>query len=93
VLQPRLTYSFADAFPFVTRVFEAFGPDRLLFGTGYPGGARTNYQRPSLDNDKEIDLLRKEIPYFTAEDRDKILGRNAATLGVQGVNLTGFHGG
>ena len=71
-------YPFADAYPLVKRVYESFGPDRLLFGTGYPGDARTHYQRPSLD--KEIDLVRKEIPFFTAEDRDKILGRNAAKL-------------
>jgi predicted TIM-barrel fold metal-dependent hydrolase len=71
-------YPFADAYPFVKRVYEAFGPDRLLFGTGYPGDARTHYKRPSLD--KEIDLVRNEIPFFTAEDRDKILGRNAAKL-------------
>jgi predicted TIM-barrel fold metal-dependent hydrolase len=72
------SYPFADAYPFVKRVYEAFGPDRLLFGTGYPGDARTHYKRPSLD--KEIDLMRNEIPFFTAEDRDKILGRNAAKL-------------
>jgi len=71
-------YPFADAYPHVKRVYEAFGPDRLLFGTGYPGGARAYYKRPTLD--KEIDLLRKEIPFFTADDREKILGRNAARL-------------
>jgi predicted TIM-barrel fold metal-dependent hydrolase len=50
----------------------------LLFGTGYPGDARAHYKRPTLD--KEIDLLRKEIVFFTAEDREKTLGRNAAKL-------------
>jgi predicted TIM-barrel fold metal-dependent hydrolase len=72
------TYPFADAYPFVKRVYEAFGPDRLLFGTGYPGDARAHYKRPTLD--KEIELVRKEIPFFTADDREKILGRNAAKL-------------
>ena len=72
------TYPFADAYPFINRVYEAFGPDRLLFGTGYPGDARAHYKRPPLD--KEIDLVRKEIPFFAAEDREKILGRNAAKL-------------
>jgi len=72
------TYPFADAYPYVKRVYEAFGPDRLLFGTGYPGAVRTAYKRPPLD--KEIDLIRKEIPFFTPEDREKILGRNAAQL-------------
>lgn len=72
------TYPFADAYPHLKRVYEAFGPDRLLFGTGYPGAARAAYKRPTLD--KEIAFIRKEIPFLTAEDRDKILGRNAASL-------------
>jgi L-fuconolactonase len=46
-------YPFADAYPHVKRVYEAFGPERLLFGTGYPGAARAFYKRPTLD--KEID--------------------------------------
>ncbi|MCI0464595.1 MAG: amidohydrolase [Gemmataceae bacterium] len=32
-------YPFADAYPWVKRVYDAFGPDRLLWGTGYPGAA------------------------------------------------------
>jgi predicted TIM-barrel fold metal-dependent hydrolase len=71
-------YPFTDAYPYVKRVYEAFGPDRLLFGTGYPGAARAAYKRPTLG--KEIDFIRKEIPFFTPEDREKILGRNAAQL-------------
>jgi L-fuconolactonase len=71
-------YPFPDAYPYVKRVYEAFGPDRLLFGTGYPGTARAAYQRPTLD--QEIDLVDKEIPFFSKEDRDKILGLNAAKL-------------
>jgi L-fuconolactonase len=71
-------YPFTDAYPYVNRVYETFGPERLLFGTGYPGTARAAYQRPTLD--KEIELIDKEIPFFTKDDREKILGRNAAKL-------------
>ena len=70
-------YPFPDAYPYVKQVYEAFGPDRLLFGTGYPGAARAAYERPTLA--KEIDLIRM-MPFFTNEDREKILGRNAARL-------------
>ena len=59
-------------------MYEAFGADRLLFGTGYPGAARAAYDRPTLG--KEIELIRQEIPFFTPEDREKILGSNAARL-------------
>ena len=69
---------FADAYPWVKRVYEAFGPDRLLWGTGYPGAARAAYARPTLKD--ELTLVRETIPFFTAEDREKILGRNAARL-------------
>jgi predicted TIM-barrel fold metal-dependent hydrolase len=72
------TYPFADTFPYVKRVYEAFGPDRLLFGTGFPGAARAAYMRPTLE--EEIDLVRRELPFLTAADREKILGRNAARL-------------
>jgi L-fuconolactonase len=70
-------YPFADAYPHVKRVYEAFGPERLLFGTGYPGAARAFYKRPTLD--KEIDLF-KEMTFLTADDRQKILGGNALKL-------------
>lgn len=71
-------YPFQDAYPYLKRVYEAFGPDRLLFGTGYPGAARAAFKRPTLD--KEIDLIEKQVPFFSQEDRAKILGRNAARL-------------
>ncbi|MDX1945669.1 MAG: amidohydrolase family protein [Pirellulaceae bacterium] len=71
-------HPFSDAFPFVKRVYEAFGPDRLLFGTGYPGAARAAYQRPTLR--QEVDLIAKDLPFLSAEERAKILGGNAAKL-------------
>ena len=39
---------------------------------------RAAYSRPTLD--KEIDMIRKKIPFFSDEDRVKILGGNAAKL-------------
>mgnify|MGYP001578852847 CR=1 FL=1 len=71
-------YPFADAYPWVKQVYEAFGPDRLLWGTGYPGPARSSYGRPTLA--EELALIREGIPFFTPADRDKILGGNAARL-------------
>jgi predicted TIM-barrel fold metal-dependent hydrolase len=71
-------YPFRDAYPCVQRVYEAFGPDRLLFGTGYPGAARAAYGRPTLA--QEIDLIAEQMPFLSGEDREKILGRNAARL-------------
>jgi predicted TIM-barrel fold metal-dependent hydrolase len=55
-----------------------FGPTRLLWGTGYPGVAREFYKRPTLA--EELTLVREKIPFFTADDRQKILGENAAAI-------------
>jgi len=71
-------YPFTDAYSYVKRVYEAFGPDRLLFGTGYPGSARAAYGRPTLD--QEINLIQNVIPFFSNSDREKILGLNALDL-------------
>jgi predicted TIM-barrel fold metal-dependent hydrolase len=78
VLSPSKKYPYADMFPWVRRVYDAFGPDRLLWGTGYPGATRAQAGRPSIE--QELALVRQEIPFFSAEDREKILGRNAAAL-------------
>lgn len=77
-LLPTKKYPFRDAYPLVKRVYEAFGPDRLLWGTGFPGATRAEADRPTLE--QELALIQKEIPFFTADDRAKILGRNAARV-------------
>jgi predicted TIM-barrel fold metal-dependent hydrolase len=71
-------YPFVDTYPWVRRVYEAFGPDRLLWGTGYPGAARLRYGRPTLE--RELLLVREKLPFLSREDREKILGGNAARL-------------
>jgi predicted TIM-barrel fold metal-dependent hydrolase len=78
ILSPSKRYPYADTFPWVRRVYDAFGPDRLLWGTGFPGATRAQAARPSLE--EELRLVRDEIPFFTPEDREKLLGRNAAKL-------------
>ena len=71
-------YPFRDTFPLVRRLYDAFGPDRLLWGTGFPGAARAQDRRLPLE--KELKLIREEIPFLTDEDRAKILGVNAVRL-------------
>ncbi|MGH8247469.1 MAG: amidohydrolase family protein, partial [Gammaproteobacteria bacterium] len=78
ILSPSKQYPYKDTFPWVRRLYDAFGPDRLLWGTGFPGAARAQASRPPLA--EELALIRGEIPFFTAADREKILGRNAARL-------------
>ena len=78
VLSPSGKYPYADTHAWVRRLYDAFGPDRLLWGTGFPADTRREAGRPGLT--EELALVRAEIPFFTAEDREKILGRNAARL-------------
>jgi len=78
LLSPSKKYPYADTYSSVKRVYDAFGPDRLLWGTGFPGATRAQAGRPSLE--EELALVRQEIPSFSASDREKILGRNAARL-------------
>jgi predicted TIM-barrel fold metal-dependent hydrolase len=78
VISPSGKYPFRDTFPWLKRLYEAFGPDRLLWGTGFPGVTRTENGRPTLQ--QELDLVRKEVAFFTPTDREKVLARNAAKL-------------
>jgi predicted TIM-barrel fold metal-dependent hydrolase len=78
LLSPSKVYPYADTFSWVKRVYDAFGPDRLLWGTGFPDTTRAQAGRPALE--RELALIRREIPFFPAADREKILGRNAAQL-------------
>jgi predicted TIM-barrel fold metal-dependent hydrolase len=71
-------YPFADAYPWVKRVYDAFGPEKLLFGTGYPGAARAHYNRPTLA--AELKLIREMIPFISADDARLIVGENAARI-------------
>lgn len=78
LLSPSKKFPYADTFAWVRRMYDAFGPERLLWGTGFPGITRDEYGRPGLR--QELDLIEKEIPFFTAEDRANILGGNATKL-------------
>jgi predicted TIM-barrel fold metal-dependent hydrolase len=78
IISPSKKFPYRDTYALVRKVYDAFGSDRLLWGTGFPGATRAQADRPSLDD--ELALIRKEIPFFTAKDRARILGENAAKL-------------
>ncbi|MEW5977411.1 MAG: amidohydrolase family protein [Acidobacteriota bacterium] len=78
LLSPSKKYPYADTWPWLQRVYDAFGADRLLWGTGFPGATRVQAGRPSLD--QELKLIRSDIPFFTTREREQIMGQNAARL-------------
>ena len=64
-------WSPADFYPYLDTVFEAFGTDRLLFGSDWPvilvSGMYVQWKS----------LLEKYMENFNEEDRQKIFGENA----------------
>lgn len=67
-------YPWPDTFPFVAALKDAFGADRMIWGTGYPNGARL------VPLDQALRYVQRDLPGLTAEDREKILGTTSSAL-------------
>jgi predicted TIM-barrel fold metal-dependent hydrolase len=67
-------YPYRDTYPFFKAVYEEFGPRQLIWGTGYPRPRR------ELPLDKELEFVNQVLDFYTPQDRELILGRNA--LGI-----------
>ena len=67
-------YPYRDTYPFFKAVYEEFGGKRLIWGTGYPK------PRWELPMNRELDFVDHVLDFYTPEDRDLILGKNA--LGI-----------
>ena len=67
-------WSAADFYPYLDAVFEAFGADRLMFGSDWPvillSGIYVQWKS----------LLEKYMENFVEEDRLKVLGENAISF-------------
>ncbi len=71
-------FPFTDVHPFIRSLFDAFGAQRTIWGTGYPGHHRTKHNWLSLAD--EIRLIREGLPFVSARDADQILGGTAVAL-------------
>lgn len=70
----REAYPYRDTHDQVRRLYDAFGPRRLMWGTDWPGvEAYCGYARA-------LALYRDEIKFFNADDRRWILGGTAERL-------------
>jgi predicted TIM-barrel fold metal-dependent hydrolase len=67
-------YPYRDTYPFFKAVYEEFGARQLIWGTGYP---RPRWELPM---DKELEFVRQVLDFYTAADRDLILGGNALRI-------------
>lgn len=71
-------FPYRDVHPFIRQVHEAFGADRTIWGTGYPGSLRETYGWPTLAD--ELRLVREGYDWLTASEQDLLLGGTAAAV-------------
>jgi predicted TIM-barrel fold metal-dependent hydrolase len=71
-------FPFADVHPYIKALFDAFGAQRTIWGTGYPGHHRTKHNWLTLAD--EIRLIREGLPFVTAKDAEQILGGTAVAV-------------
>ena len=71
-------FPYTDVHPFIQRLFNAFGANRTVWGTGYPGHHRQKHNWPSLAD--ELRLIREGLPFLSTRDKEQILGETAAAL-------------
>ena len=67
-----------DVHPYIRMLYDAFGSDRSMWGTGYPGHHRVKHNWHTLSD--ELRLIREGIPFLSERDREQILGKTAASV-------------
>jgi predicted TIM-barrel fold metal-dependent hydrolase len=67
-------FPYRDTWPFFKAVYQEFGPRQLIWGTGYPK------PRWELPMDKELSFVNEALDFYTAGDRQLILGGNALRI-------------
>ena len=71
-------YPYEDMHHIVRQLVGAFGAERTMWGTGYPGHHRTKHNWPTLE--QELRLIREGLPFLSAAERERILGGTAAQV-------------
>jgi len=60
-------YPYRQLFPHIRRVFDAFGPQRMFWGT--------DITRMPCSYRQMVTMFTEEIPWFSAEDKEWVMGR------------------
>jgi predicted TIM-barrel fold metal-dependent hydrolase len=71
-------FPFRDVHDVIKMVRDAFGPGRLLWGTGYPGHHRVKHGWLSLAD--ELRLVREGLDFLSDAEKAAMLGENAARI-------------
>ncbi len=67
-------YPHRDVYKFVRMLYGSFGPERLMWATDFPHILR------QCGYKKALELATTHIPFFTAEDKEWILGKTALSV-------------
>jgi predicted TIM-barrel fold metal-dependent hydrolase len=67
-------YPYRDTYPFYKATYEEFGGRQLIWGTGYP------MPRWELPMNRELEFVDKLCDFYSDEDRELILGKNALRI-------------
>ncbi len=67
-------FPYRDTYPFFKATYEEFGGKQLIWGTGYP---RPRWELPM---DKELQFVDEALDFYTPEDRELLLGKNALRI-------------
>ena len=70
-LRSKLSYPHRDTFPTFRRIYDAYGPGRLMWGTDFPHVLKTPGYRPALE------LFRTHMDFLTEEDREWLFCKTA----------------
>jgi predicted TIM-barrel fold metal-dependent hydrolase len=71
-------FPYTDVHPYIRSLVDAFGAERCMWGTGYPGHHRVKHNWLPLD--QELRLIREGLPFLKADQIDCILGTTAARV-------------
>ncbi len=70
----REEYPYRDTYDLVRRIYDAYGPQRLMWGTDFPGVMRRcGYSRA-------VDLVRRHIGFLTEDDKEWLFNRTATQV-------------
>jgi L-fuconolactonase len=66
----RQPFPYRDAYPQIRRLYDTFGPKRLMWGTDWPISLK------ELPYDQAVALYRDHLDFLPAKDREQILSQN-----------------
>jgi L-fuconolactonase len=70
-------YPFPDCVPVVRQLYEAFGPERLCWGSDYP------VVRKALTYQQTLEAVRRQCDFIPDRDKARILGENLHDLLIE----------